>query len=320
MAKAAARQECKLEIQRVQSDIFHRISAEERLNRPRIHPEDLPLYTPDLEALFRELDKNAMTAASNESVYAFRLGSIAAHRTQLEFYYRLASSPAIRTICEVGFNMGHSTALWLTANPTARVHSFDLLETRPGKAQAAFLRSRFRGRLHIKAGDSLSTIPRARIDPPCDLVHVDGRHNYLNTVTDALNFVRHSTGRTLYLFDDQCDPANCTSTNHVPGEPTLATCDLVSSGLLMPLASFYGSPERPIKRQFALFHLNATEEARALAVRVLVWTSVFGFQPAPRDLFHPEDIASTPPKLHPPSNLSRSTRGRHGLDAPRRAP
>ena len=64
----------------------------------------------------------------------------------------------------------------------------------------------------------------------------------------------------------------------------------------------------------------ATEEARALAVRVLVWTSVFGFQPAPRDLFHPEDIASTPPKLHPPSNLSRSTRGRHGLDAPRRAP
>lgn len=32
---------------------------------------------------------------------------------------------SLRTICEVGFGAGHSTLLFLTAAPNARVHTFD---------------------------------------------------------------------------------------------------------------------------------------------------------------------------------------------------
>eukprot|EP00966_Prymnesium_polylepis_P118838 2746871-Prymnesium_polylepis.1 len=85
------------------------------INRPRIHGEDAPRFDPGLDSLLDELDK-VVAAARNISVTrvikpgsaekaaaTFRLGSIAGHRPQRDFYARLAASPAVRTICEVGF-------------------------------------------------------------------------------------------------------------------------------------------------------------------------------------------------------------------------
>jgi len=52
----------------------------------------------------------------------------------------------MRTVCEVGFNWGHSAALWLDSNPNVRVLSFDrgapqrsidLLQRRFGAGRAA---------------------------------------------------------------------------------------------------------------------------------------------------------------------------------------
>eukprot|EP00327_Prymnesium_parvum_P033016 CAMPEP_0195594272 /NCGR_PEP_ID=MMETSP0815-20121206/1328_1 /TAXON_ID=97485 /ORGANISM="Prymnesium parvum, Strain Texoma1" /LENGTH=118 /DNA_ID=CAMNT_0040733465 /DNA_START=433 /DNA_END=790 /DNA_ORIENTATION=+ len=34
-----------------------------------------------------------------------------------------------------------------------------------------------------------------------------------------------------FIFDDQCDPTNCTSTSLVPAQPTLGTCDLEEAAL-----------------------------------------------------------------------------------------
>jgi len=46
--------------------------------------------------------------------------------TQTKAMHYLASRPSIRHICETGFNMGHSSFNFVTSNPNAIVHSFDL--------------------------------------------------------------------------------------------------------------------------------------------------------------------------------------------------
>ena len=111
------------------------------------------------------------------------------------------------------------------------------------------LQSVFPGRLREHRGDSLHTVPSAHIEPRCDLVHVDGRHSYENTVKDAMNLMAKSHPTALYLFDDQCDVHDCRgSNNFVASRPTLATCDLVAAGLLRPITAVYNGT-----RQFALF-------------------------------------------------------------------
>mmetsp|Transcript_72029 Transcript_72029/g.191486 ORF Transcript_72029/g.191486 Transcript_72029/m.191486 type:complete len:130 (+) Transcript_72029:1-390(+) len=53
---------------------------------------------------------------------------------------------------------------------------------------------------------------------------------------------------SIFIFDDQCDPNNCSSTSLVPAQPTLGTCDLVATKMLEPVVTFYRS-----NRQFALY-------------------------------------------------------------------
>ena len=122
------------------------------------------------------------------------------------------------------------------------------------------LRARFPGRFTVTKGDSLKEVPRYTLPPGtrCDLVHVDGKHSYQHTLLDFLNLVPKARAHALFIFDDQCDPRNCRGWTVVPGEPTLATCDLVSTGLLERIVSFYEGP-----RQFALFRLNQTAAAHA---------------------------------------------------------
>lgn len=73
---------------------------------------------------------------------------------QMDFYARTATHPGIRTVCEVGFNAGYSTAVWLTANPTLKVISFDLITanmgTTYGKPCAEALQNKFPGRLEVQ--------------------------------------------------------------------------------------------------------------------------------------------------------------------------
>lgn len=242
------------------------VSHAQSMARAPLHAEDAPHHAPQLQHLFAQLDlgvarfalehpyhgKNRTEKFAAERAAMIRTGSIAVDLTQQAFYWRVAASPAVRHICEVGFNAGHSTALWLSANPTATVDTFDLFNphlTGFMQANLLFLQRLFPGRLTAHIGDSLRTIPAANLLPSCDLVHVDGRHSYDNTRQDTINFMRISHPSTLYLFDDQCDPLKCSGPNAgVAGPPTRATADLVSEGLLVPVTGIFKG-----NRQFALF-------------------------------------------------------------------
>jgi hypothetical protein len=67
-------------------------------------------------------------------------GSVAQNPLQRRVYTALASLPCVKTICEVGFNHGHSAGLWLLANPTADVYFFDLFQWTGAVEGEKFLR------------------------------------------------------------------------------------------------------------------------------------------------------------------------------------
>lgn len=262
------------EVLRINSEMASTGNASAALSRARLHNDDLPLYTPALDAVWSQLDlivatgKHAvrlqrMKRAQNYSHAAvMRMNSIAGHRAQVDFYYRVASSPHVRTVCEVGFNAGHSTALWLVANPTLRVMSFDVMQHRFSNSVLAHLKSLFPNRIVMHVGSSANTIRSAPPFPsPCDVVHVDGQHSYEYTVRDGLSLLRRAAPHALFLFDDQCDPGNCTAPTLTAGLPSVATCDLVHGGVLTPLKTFYAG-----HRQFVLFVTNASAHARVHAL------------------------------------------------------
>ena len=309
------------------------------VSRELLAAPDMALYTPHLDSLFNELDaiveqtvldrrkdkgideKSRVHAATVST--QLRAGSTARYRHQTDFYYRLGTSPWIKTVCEIGarassetdlptksvasrrsglphdarpntrhaisetcyrvvltgFNVGHSTAIWLASNPLTSVYSFDLFETTYKPKLVSFLKSRFPGRLHTFKGDSTTVVPSTQT-PECDLVHIDGKHSYYNVIVDFLNMRLKSRRDSIFIFDDQCDPDNCTSTSLVPAQPTLGTCDLVrvhelpslvaphltretdrllslskvATKMIEPVTTFYAS-----NRQFALFRRARVE-------------------------------------------------------------
>ena len=251
------------------------VTYDETMQRRPVSAEDAPQHSPQLQRLFALLDVGVARYTLNQTYQGvqrtaakaadragmFRAGSVAVDLTQQAFYMRVAASPAVRHVCEVGFNAGHSTAMWLTVNPTVTVDTFDLFD----EAKTGFmtpnlhlLQRRFPGRLTAHRGDSLKTIPAASLVAPCDLVHVDGRHSYGNVMEDAMNFMRKSHPSALYLFDDQCAARNCSGPDAgVAAAPGLATCDMVLAGLLEPVASVFEG-----QRQFALFRRARGERAQ----------------------------------------------------------
>ena len=48
------------------------------------------------------------------------------YRYLSRLYHWLASRPWVNTVCETGFNAGHSTLQWLTGSDHAKVYSFDI--------------------------------------------------------------------------------------------------------------------------------------------------------------------------------------------------
>ncbi len=75
----------------------------------------------------------------------------------MDFYARTATHPGVRTVCEVGFNAGYSTAVWLAANPLLKVISFDLIMLgNYGLSCAESLLKRFPGRLEVQPISNLS--------------------------------------------------------------------------------------------------------------------------------------------------------------------
>ena len=115
------------------------------------------------------------------------------------------TSSFIRTVCETGFNAGHSSLSWLTGNVHTHVYSFDLGKHQYSRPMATYLQAVFPGRLKVTWGDSNVTIPaftKQHPDVQCDLIVVDGGHSYFMANADLSNF-RHLASKVhLLIVDD----------------------------------------------------------------------------------------------------------------------
>lgn len=135
-------------------------------------------------------------------------------------YHTIAQSPCIETICEIGFNMGHSALLWLTANKNARVIMFDLWEHPYAEIGLSFIRSNDNlnassdSRLTVIKGPSEKTVPTFHALNPnikCDLLSVDGDHRFKGATQDIENMMRlaNRNFNVLLVDDTSCISTFC---------------------------------------------------------------------------------------------------------------
>ena len=185
-------------------------------------------------------------------------------------YMRLASDPAIGTICEVGYNWGATSLMWLEANQRARVFTFDLAERLYTNATLGYLNAKYDNRLTLVRGDSNQTIPAFTADRrgrafSCDLVFVDGDHSIEGEFLNLKNF-RELTpcAGSVYIMDD-CDCAR----NMLP--TTVAFVRGVDLGFIEPQTGHKTNAilrrsqkflEKNVHHTFCTGHLHASDDVQ----------------------------------------------------------
>lgn len=154
-------------------------------------------------ALYPEFSAAVNESIINEEVEGFTFQQ----PTQYKAIHYLAGRSNVHSICETGFNLGHSSFNYLTANERAIVHSFDLGIHQYAHKMAAFVRRHFPRRFFIHFGDSTQTVPdfaHANPDHRCQFIYVDGGHTYPVAIADMLNMATMAdvdTGNVI-IFDD----------------------------------------------------------------------------------------------------------------------
>lgn len=127
---------------------------------------------------------------------------------QRAYFAWVAQRPNTSTICEIGFNAGHSAYTWLrSAAPHLRhlVH-FDLGEHAYVVPHHESLRAAFPAvEMDLVLGSSVATVPAfaaARPEVQCDLVAVDGGHFGEVPLADLQNMRALSAPGAWVLMDD----------------------------------------------------------------------------------------------------------------------
>jgi hypothetical protein len=145
------------------------------------------------------------------------------------------------TVCEIGFNLGHSAAVFVAASgaeAVARYVAFDKVEAPGVELSMRLLRSEFAAtEWELVAGDSRETVPAFHSSRPevrCDLLHVDGDHGLVMPGVDLDNLRAMSSERALVVFDD-CGCAEADESWWCIG-PTRAFEKAVAEGVLEQLS------------------------------------------------------------------------------------
>jgi len=152
---------------------------------------------------FSDFDAAVNESTRNEEIEGFTFQQ----PTQFKVLHYLASRPNVRSICETGFNLGHSSFNYLTATDHAVVHTFDLGIHQYAHKMATFLRRRFPNRFFVHFGDSTQTVPefvRTHPDHRCHFIYVDGGHTYPTAMADLFNLAAMADvdAGNIIMFDD----------------------------------------------------------------------------------------------------------------------
>jgi predicted O-methyltransferase YrrM len=137
--------------------------------------------------------------------FVYTEGNIASSEKALSMYFHTARGPTVKNICEVGFNAGHSAAVFLNANPEADMYSFDIGQFPYTRGNAALMKDLFPDRFEYISGPSQETAVQFAQERPktkCDLISIDGDHTHEGTFQDLVNFRHLASCRNWVLMDD----------------------------------------------------------------------------------------------------------------------
>ena len=174
------------------------------LRHNRYMPKTYAQYLTSVLTLWNLLDRNIerhLGAAGTPFGYM--------RPVQLHAYSQLVFDADDATYCEVGFNGGHGAVAMLLANPTLKVHAFELGANGPYSATAAEIVTTYFGprRFEYHRGDSHITVPafanqHGRV---CDIVLVDGDHSAHGAFADINNMRDVARRGAVLLIDDIID-------------------------------------------------------------------------------------------------------------------
>ena len=132
---------------------------------------------------------------------------------QIRCYYELVASrfgnDEAPTVCETGFNVGHSAITFMSALPaSASYFGFDLGQLRGLTRDAVGLlnTSFFPSRVRVAFGKSKRTLPAFVEEQPtlrCDVISIDGDHSDEGMAADWGSLKQLAHSRSL-IFTDEC--------------------------------------------------------------------------------------------------------------------
>ncbi len=224
---------------RVAPDLGRSRLVDKSLGRPRFVPNSTDEILDATFTLWNILDRMMLRSSRSNYMAGY------VREVQVRRMVQLVTAPNVRTYCEVGMNGGHSAAAMLSANPDLIVHSFDIMHWNYSWPVADWLGLAFGQRFVIHPGDSqLSVVQwandlgvtkrRHAVQPPCDVIFVDGDHTRLGATADLRNFRALARPRAHVIVDD-------TATS-----PGIAIRALEREGVLRVIESYgpYDAPSR----------------------------------------------------------------------------
>ena len=109
-----------------------------------------------------------------------------------------------RTGIEIGFNGGHSAAIFFHANPQLKLLTFDICHHGYTIPCANILRAKYNFNIELIIGSSVNTIPNYMYIPKnkYDFIHIDGCHIDNIFESDLVNCKKFAHENTYVIVDD----------------------------------------------------------------------------------------------------------------------
>jgi len=102
-------------------------------------------------------------------------GHIACSKSKINFINNILINYPIHNVSEIGFNAGHSAAIFLNSTNINNCTSFDLCTHTYSSMAKQYMKQKYKHRLTIICGNSQVTIPKYN-SHRFDLVFIDGGH------------------------------------------------------------------------------------------------------------------------------------------------
>ena len=130
-------------------------------------------------------------------------GHIGCSELKKKFIDNILNTYKISNMCEIGFNAGHSAALFLNHSSNIKyMLSFDICSHKYSKNCINYIKFLYKERFNIICGDSKDTVPNYK-GIRFDLIFIDGSHFNNMPFIDIKNTIKYlAKPGSLILMDD----------------------------------------------------------------------------------------------------------------------